>query len=70
MQGYNRKNLLIKMIKVQDITLEHTARGVPQEWVYNNVIKPNFFISRMTYYKYLRCNAKAELKKLEGEKAP
>jgi hypothetical protein len=68
--AYNKRNLLEKMVQIQDITLEHTKRGVKQEWVYINVIYPGFKISRGTYYKYLAHNAKAELKRLAtGEPA-
>lgn len=51
------------MVVIQNITLEHTSRGVTQEWVYKNIIKPTYFISRATYYSYLRTPAKAEIKK-------
>lgn len=54
-----------RVIKVQDIVLEHKARGITQQWVYDNIISPTFGISIGTYYTYLACNAKAELKKLE-----
>lgn len=63
--GYNRRNILKRIIEVQNITLEHTKRGVSQKWVYEHVIFPRFFLSPATYYNYLAVNAKAELKKLE-----
>lgn len=63
--AYNRRNLLNRVIKVQDVTLEHTKTGTSQQWVYNNIIFPTFAISIGTYYNYLACNAKAELKKLD-----
>lgn len=66
--AYNKKNLLIKMIEIQDITLEHTKRGVKQEWVYTNVIWPQYRISRGTYYKYLAQPAKAELRRINDLK--
>jgi len=67
--AYTRANLLRRIIRIQDITLEHTRKGVTQEWVYQNLIKPIYFIDKRTFYRYLATNAKAELKKmLENEK--
>lgn len=63
--AYNRGNILKRMVEIQDITLEHTRRGVTQEWVYRNVIYPRFVISRATYYAYLSHPAKMELKRME-----
>lgn len=63
--SYNRKNLLRRMIDIQNIVLAHTGRGVNQEWVFENEIQPVYHISRRTFYSYLRTNAKAELKKLK-----
>lgn len=62
--AYNKRNLYETMIEIQDITLDHTARGVSQEWIFVNIIKPKYKISRTTYYNYLGCNAKAELTRL------
>lgn len=59
-----RRHTLLKAIKVQNITLEHTRKGLPQSWVYENLIKDIFFISERTYYRYLGLNAKKLLKDL------
>lgn len=67
--AYNRKNLLERVLAIQTVTLEHKRRGVSQEWVYQNIIYPTYLISRTTYYSYLGCNAKAELKRIEAAKA-
>lgn len=66
--GYNRKNTLKRIIDIQDLTLQHTQKGVTQEYIYNNYIYPVYLISRSTYYTYLATNAKAELKRLEDNK--
>jgi len=66
--GYNRRNLLEKIIKIQDVTLEHTSRGATQEWIFKTLIFPVYHISRATYYSYLSQNAKAELKRLNEAK--
>jgi hypothetical protein len=63
--AYNRRNLLERICIIQDITIEHTAKGVKQKWVYDNVIRPQFFISERTFKNYLSINAKHELKELE-----
>lgn len=63
--GYNRRNILKRIIEVQNITLEHTKRGSTQKWVYENIIYPRFLISIATYNNYLAVNAKAELKKMD-----
>lgn len=67
--AYNRRNFLIKVCKIQDITLEHTKRGVTQQWVFDNLIKEQFFISISTFYSYLSMNAKRELSKLAQEES-
>lgn len=61
---YNRKNKLRLIIAIQNITLEHTQKGVTQEWVYMNIILPRYCISKRTYYSYLATPAKQELKTL------
>lgn len=67
--GYNRRNILRRIVEIQNITLEHTRRGVSQKWVYENVIFPRFYLSSATYYNYLGINARAELKKIEEAEA-
>ncbi len=62
--AYNRINILNRIIDIQNVTIEHTSRGVTQEWIYDHLIYPKYFISKSTYYTYLRCNAKAELKRI------
>lgn len=63
--SYNRKNILQRMIDIQNMVLEHQARGATQKWVYETIIWPTYRISERTYYYYLGHNAKAELKRLE-----
>lgn len=65
--AYTRRNLLERMIEVQDITLGHTRKGITQRWVYENVIRPRFHISLRTFNTYLGTNAKSELRKTEAE---
>lgn len=63
--AYNRRNKLRLIADIQTIVLEHTRRGVSQEWVFRNVIWPRYRISRTTFYNYLACPAKSLLKKME-----
>ena len=63
--AYNRKNILLKIIDIQNLTLEHTKKGVSKKFIYYNYIYPNYRISMATYYSYLAENAKGKLKKLD-----
>jgi len=68
--AYNKRNLLLKIIEIQEIVLREQKRGVSQIWVYRNLIAPVYFISFRTYNAYLATNAKKELEdldKLEAE---
>lgn len=63
--AYNNSNRYKKIIEIQNITLEQQDRGVTKKWIYDNIIKPRYFISRDCYFRYLAINAKRDLKKLE-----
>ena len=63
--SYNRRNILQRQIDIQNLVLEHKARGVTQEWVFENIVFPTYRISRRTFYAYLCSPAKADLKKLQ-----
>ena len=65
--AYNRRNILNKIVEIQNLTLDHTSRGVTQVWVFEHIIQPRFFISVSTYYNYLNINAKTKLKEYEKE---
>ncbi len=65
--AYNNENLLIKILSIQSIVMEHKKKGCTQKWIYENIIKPQFFISYPTYNRYLAINAKSELKKIENK---
>ena len=67
--AYNRKNLLLKIIDIQETTLEMKQRGVSQKWIYENVISKKYNISLSTFNNYLAINAKRELKELERVQA-
>ncbi len=63
----NKRNLLTKIVIIQNITLESRKNGATYTWIFQNLIQPRFItITWQTYYRYLGTNAKAELKKLEN----
>lgn len=66
--GYNQRNLLMKIVEIQNITLAETKQEKSQKWVYENLINPRFSISIATYNNYLSCPAKRKLKEMESEK--
>lgn len=63
--AYNNKNLLIKIIEIQGITMLHKANGATQKWIFENKIKEIHHVSERTFKNYLGRNAKYELKELE-----
>ena len=63
--GYNKRNLLLKIIEIQNIVIKEQRKGATQRWVYKNLIKDRYFISEPTFNKYLARNAKAELAELD-----
>jgi hypothetical protein len=65
--AYNRLNILTRIVIIQEITMQHTAKGVTQEWVYSNLVFPTYRVSRRTYYNYLGTPAKMELKKIDKQ---
>jgi len=62
---FNKKNLLLKILNIQEITKKYTDKGVTKIWIYKNIIYPNFFISYVTFFNYLNTNARKELRKFE-----
>lgn len=66
--AYNKKNILTRIVDIQTITLDNTRRGVTQEWVYINIVYPQYRISRRTFYNYLSIPAKKLLKEREQNK--
>lgn len=67
--AYNNRNILQKMIRVQDIVLEQKRRGVSQLYVYENLIRDQYFISYSTFNRWLAYPAKQELRGGRRKKA-
>lgn len=65
--SYNNEYLLEKIIAIQNITLDEKKKGKTQLYIYNNIIRPSFFISYSCYNKYLARNARRELKELKQQ---
>ena len=66
--AYNKRNTLLKMIRVQDIVLSEKKKGVSQLFVYGHLIRDTFLISYSTFNRWLAYPAKHELK--HGRKKP
>lgn len=62
--AYNQRNLLLKIIEIQNIVIKEQQRGATQRWIYKNLIKDRYFISEPAFNKYLARNAKRELAEL------
>lgn len=62
--AYNRKNLLRRMIDVQNLVISF-PEGTTQEYIFLEHVKPQYHISRATFYGWLGTNAKKQLKELE-----
>lgn len=62
--AYNRKNLLRRIIDIQEIYLLHRDDHT-DKWILENKVQPIYHISRAAFYSYLKINAKKELKDIE-----
>lgn len=68
--AYNKKNLLVKIIEIQDIVLRERKRGgISQVYIFENLIKKQYYISYSTFNNYLARNAKKELESLNKKEA-
>lgn len=55
-----------RALAVQEIYLEHSPRGLSNAYIYRHYIRPVFFISERTFYRYLDRNAKKEIRQIEN----
>jgi 2-phospho-L-lactate guanylyltransferase (CobY/MobA/RfbA family) len=68
--AYNKKNLLVKIIEIQDIVLrERKKGGISQVYIYNTYVKNQYYISSSTFNNYLARNAKKEMEILNKKDA-
>ncbi|MDO5105807.1 hypothetical protein [Capnocytophaga sp.] len=67
--AYNRKNLLVKMIEVQEITYFQKHKiGLNLQEIYFKIIECRYFICYRTFHEYIGTPAKKQLKALVTEK--
>ena len=57
---------LLRIARIQQIDVALTSYGLTRVWIFKNVIWPNWFIQKRTYYNYLDVNAKKELRDRYG----
>lgn len=62
--AYNNRNILLKMIEIQNLVLERKKLGITQRHVFLTEIEPRYYISYSTFNRYLAYPAKRELSKL------
>lgn len=60
--AYNNRNILLRIIEIQNLVLQRKKQGVTQLHVYKTEIYPTYFISYSTFNRYLSYPAKQELK--------
>ncbi len=63
--AYDKRNLLLKIIEIQELVLREKKRGATQRWIYKHLVQERYFISRTTFDGYLARNAKKELSDLD-----
>jgi len=63
--GYSKENYWEKGRQIQKITVEYKKRGYFNEWIYKELIRPKYLISRSTFYNYLAVNPYLERIKRE-----
>jgi hypothetical protein len=68
-KGYNRLNFLLKVKAVSEVYLQYKEHGVSNEFVFENYIQKQFFISRTTFFSYLTIPYKKELEELQKKLA-
>jgi len=66
--AYHKRNLLLKIVEIQNIVLREKARGLSQKYIYDAFIKKTYFISYSAFNEYLARNAKRELEDYDSRK--
>lgn len=57
----DQKNMLIRMVLVQQMYEHHKKNGATGVWIHRNVVYPRFLISIGTMNRYLSENPKKQL---------
>lgn len=66
--SYNRRNILLRIIDIQNIYKKHSKNfdgGCTDKYIYEEIIFPNYRISRSRFYDFLRTPAQRELNDLD-----
>ncbi len=64
-KGYNKKNKLKQIIRVQEEYLKYSNSGRTVKYIYDTYIYPKFLISMTTFYNYLATPAKRDLERID-----
>jgi hypothetical protein len=67
--AYNRRNLLNKILEIQEIVQREYPRGIPYTHIYRSMIRDQYHISYSTFNNYLSCNARREIELLNKKEA-
>lgn len=67
--AYNRKNLLKRIIDVQEVYLHWQSVGLDNRTIWREHLYPTYKICEATMYNYLAINAKKELKDIIAAEA-
>ncbi|MDR2009226.1 MAG: hypothetical protein LBQ22_01940 [Bacteroidales bacterium] len=65
--AFSRKFLLKRVKEVNEIYMNHSKRGLSNEYIYRNYIRNVFHISRSTFYEYLTIPYAKEIKEIENK---
>lgn len=66
--AYNRENLLIRIIEIQNTVLFYKEKGLTQIAIYSRYIADRYHISYSCFNNYLAVPAKTELKELRARR--
>lgn len=66
--AYTRKNLLKKVLKVQEIALIERKKGLFFKEIFHKHIENQFDISKRTFDAYMGINARKQIKELQENK--
>lgn len=66
--AYNRENLLLRIIEIQNIVLFYKDKGLSQIAIYSKFIAERYHISYSCFNNYLAVPAKTELKELRARR--
>jgi len=66
--AYNKRNLLVKILEIQELVAVEYAKGISYTVIYRRYIRDKYYISYSTFNNYLSRNAKKELAELDVQR--